>query len=142
MSVNIEDILLLKAQQDAANNNNTTGSLVGGTLGTALGALAGKSRHTAGQEQLLQRIADRTQIPNAATPNALNKYRPGARMAGGLVGLMIGGALGAGVQQMAFSESPAARMLAKIQSGSELNPLEIQELEDVLTGTYNSILGA
>ena len=141
MSVNIEDILLLKAQQDAANNNNAVGLLAGGTLGTALGALGGKPRHSEGQTRLLNRLTRDLGGPQQLNPG-LHKLRPGSRMAGGLVGLIVGGGLGAGVQQMAFSQSPAARMLAKLQTGGELNPLEVQELEEVLTGTYNSIIGA
>ena len=44
------------------------------------------------------------------------RIKPGMRMAGGLVGAVLGGALGAGTAQQAMiQESPAARMLAKVQ---------------------------
>ena len=62
-------------------------------------------------------------------------------MAGGLVGAILGGALGAGVQQMAFSESPAARMLAKIQTqGRSCLHQKLQQLDQRLGRTYNQIL--
>ena len=143
MAVNLEDILLLKAQQDAANRgDNTLGSLVGGAAGGSIGLVAGQLAHDAGKNALLQRLADRTQIPNAPLkPGALNAVRPGGRMAGGLVGLITGGALGAGVQALATRESPAARLLAKIQTQGELSPAEAEELESVLTDTYNNIVG-
>ena len=107
MSVNIEDILLLKAQQDAANKNNNLGL----ALGTAGGAVAG----------------------------AMKKGGVGSRMAGGLVGAILGGALGAGTSELMQRESPAARLLAKLQAQGGLSPIEARELEDVLTQTYNSI---
>ena len=140
MSVNIEDILLLKAQQDAANKNNDLGLALGAISGSALGVLDQAGRHSRGQEQLLQKLADRTKPPLATPePGALNRVRPGARMAGGLVGAILGGALGAGTSQLMQRESQAARLLAKLQTEGNLNPTEAQQLENVLTETYNSI---
>ena len=49
--------------------------------------------------------------------------KPGARMAGGLIGALAGGALGAGTAELVKRESPAARLIAKIQTqGGRLNP--------------------
>ena len=138
MSVNIEDILLLKSQQESANRDNSLGIAAGGTLGAALGALGGRPRHTEGQQSLLNRLTKELGGPQQLNPG-LHKARPGARMAGGLVGLILGGGLGAGTSALMQRESPAARMLAKIQAGGELNALEVQELENVLTDTYSNI---
>ena len=63
------------------------------------------------------------------------------RFAGGLTGLILGGGLGAGARQQMMSESPAARYLAKIQVGEDLTSKELNELEDILTSTYSSIVG-
>ena len=41
--------------------------------------------------------------------------KPGYRMAGGLVGAILGGGLGAGARELMISESPAARLLARAQ---------------------------
>ncbi len=60
---------------------------------------------------------------------------PGFRMAGGLVGAVLGGALGAGVRNMAIQQSPAAGLLAKIQAGTFSEADQIK-LEQVLRDTY------
>jgi len=138
MSVNIEDILLLKAQQDSANQNNDVGMIAGGTLGAALGALDGTGRHRKGQAELLERLVTRTKQPLTGAPG-LHNARPGARMAGGLVGLILGGGLGAGTSALMQRESPSARLLAKLQTEGSLTPQEADQLEDVLTATYSNI---
>lgn len=136
MAAGYQDALLLAAQQDAANRENnglaiTAGALAGSAAGVGIGSVA--------HEGLLQRLADRTQIPmKTGKPFAL---RPGARMAGGLVGAIAGGALGAGIQNRMMAESPAAKYLAKVQVGDPLMPHEVEELEGILTKTYSDIIG-
>ena len=138
MSVNIEDILLLKSQQDAANQNNNLGTTLGAIGGSALGVFGSGLRHRAGQEQLLDRLVNRTKKPLSGMPG-VHKVRPGARMAGGLVGAILGGALGAGASQIMQQESPAARLLAKLQTEGSLDASEAEMLENVLAETYSSI---
>jgi hypothetical protein len=41
-------------------------------------------------------------------PGRNRPMKPGARMAGGLVGAILGGGLGAGTRQMMIQDSPAA----------------------------------
>ena len=65
------------------------------------------------------------------------RVRPGARLAGGLVGAILGGGLGMGVRQMMIEESPAANMLAKIQAQGNLNPMDRMQLQAVLKDIYN-----
>ena len=60
------------------------------------------------------------------------------RLAGGLVGTILGGGLGLGVRNMMIQESPAAAMLAKIQAGGNFNPMDRNQLEYVLKGIYNN----
>ena len=60
------------------------------------------------------------------------------RLAGGLVGAILGGGLGAGVRQMMINESPAANMLAKMQSQGTLNPMDRNQLQSVLRDMYNN----
>lgn len=142
MAASIEDILLLKAQQDAANReNNGLAIAAGATLGAGAGILMGDKPQMNAREKLLNSLAKETVIPYA--PKGIpvgTRLSPGKRFAGGLVGLMTGGALGAGVQQMMTSQSPAANLLAKVQTGQELTALELGMLEDTLTDTYSQII--
>ena len=58
------------------------------------------------------------------------------RMGGGLAGMILGGGLGAGVSALMQQESPAARLMAKIQTGS-MDEFSTKELENILAATYN-----
>ena len=60
------------------------------------------------------------------------------RMAGSLVGAIIGGGLGAGIQNIATKESPAAALLAKMQAQGTLNPMDRAQLQSVLRDIYNN----
>ena len=60
------------------------------------------------------------------------------RMAGGLVGAIMGGGLGAGMRQVAVQESPAAALLARIQAQGQLNPLDRAQLQSVLKDIYSN----
>ena len=122
MAVGIEDILLMRAQQDAADRPSTKDSAVlgagiGGTAGIALG-------------DLYQRL----------TPGK-NRFAPGMRMAGGLVGAILGGALGAGTRELMVKQSPAANILAKLQTQGELSAVDQQALQGILADTYSNTLG-
>ena len=130
MAVSIEDILLARAQQDEANRPGTgTAASLGATGGALLGMMAGQPVHNAGV--LINKMSGRT----------ANPLKPGVRMAGGLVGAVLGGALGAGARQAMVQESPAARMLAKIQTEGELSYADQQALENILADTYSNTLG-
>ena len=59
------------------------------------------------------------------------------RMAGGLVGAILGGGLGAGVRQIMVKESPAAAVLAKLQTSDRLNAMDKMQLRSVLQDIYN-----
>ena len=133
MSVSIEDILLLKAQQDANNReNNGLAIAAGGTLGTALGVLGGTPSHVRGYKSLETKLKDRMPL----------SVRPGARMAGGLVGMALGGALGPGTAQLMMQGSGGAgELLAKIQVGQELTRHDEQRLISILGEAYNTATG-
>jgi len=128
MAVGIEDILLLKAQQDAQNQPSAgegavLGAALGGTAGVTMGALANRLR------------------PQVAPTSIGTALKPGHRMAGGLVGLILGGALGAGASQMMRQNSPAAELLATLQTEGSLTPAEQNQLQSVLADTYSQTLG-
>ena len=75
----------------------------------------------------------------------LQRGKFGQRMAGAASTAIVGGALGAGMQQIALAESPAARALAKMQSnqaaGKTPTDGEMKQLENALADAYNSQLG-
>ena len=128
MAVGIEDILLLKAQQDAQNQPGAgqaaaLGAALGGTAGVTMGALANRLR------------------PPAAPTSLGTALKPGHRMAGGLVGLILGGALGPGTAQLMRQNSPAAELLATLQTEGSLSPAEQNQLQSVLADTYSQTLG-
>ena len=122
-----EEILLFQAVKDEEERQNSmvaAGLLGAGVGGAALGT-AGAGVHAVG--------------------NAVNRLRPGhtparfkggARIAGGLTGMILGGGLGAGVSAMMQQESPAARLLAKMQVGN-MDEFSTKELENILAATYN-----
>ena len=62
-------------------------------------------------------------------------------MAGGLVGAILGGALGAGTAAMMKQNSPAAEILAKLQTQGDLNAVDQQALQSILADTYSNTLG-
>ena len=60
------------------------------------------------------------------------------RMAGGLFGTIMGGGLGLGVRQMMINESPAANMLARLQTTGNLDAMDKYALQKVLKDIYNN----
>ncbi len=129
MAVSLEDILLMRSQQESQNESNLSsiiGAGVGGAAGITLGDLSRRLNPT---QQMI--------MPSSA----LSRVKPGMRMAGGLVGAVLGGALGSGAAQAMKEESPAARLLAKLQIDGDLSYSDKEALEHVLTNTYNNITG-
>ena len=130
----VEDILLMKAIQDKQNEPSmqTTAS-IGAALGALGGVSAGQSVHDIGT--LINKLR-RGKGGGAYKPR---RFVAGPRMAGTLVGAITGGALGAGVKALAERESPAARMLAKIQTSGELTNEDLLILESLLAETYSNM---
>ena len=114
----------MRALEDAGNvPDASTAATVGGSLGAGLGVLAGND---------LVRIGDAFNRRIGRKPPLLT---PGPRMAGGLVGLILGGALGAGTREMMIRDSPGAALLAKIKAGN-FTSADKYQLERVLEETY------
>ena len=124
MASSIEDILMAKAMADAERKEtDNTGMAIGALTGTTYGAMAAPMRNTADLKE--------RSLLNARGGNV------GRRMAGGLVGAIVGGGLGAGIQNIATRESPAAALLAKMQAQGTLNPMDRAQLQSVLRQIYN-----
>jgi hypothetical protein len=64
--------------------------------------------------------------------------RPGFRAAGGLTGAILGGALGAGMASIMKSESPAARLMGKLQAGGDIDEYDRMQLANELASIYNN----
>ena len=124
----VEEVLLMRALEDAGNvPDPSTAMLTGGALGAGLGTLAGND---------LLRLGNALNRPMAGAPRPL--LAPGPRIAGGLVGLILGGALGAGTREMMIQNSPGAALLAKIKAGN-FSESDRAQLERVLADTYASM---
>lgn len=143
MAISIEEALLAKAAQDEQNRMGLgNATALGAGLGALTGATAGAVPHAAGLQ--INKLKDRLAagqglVPAPSTRGVRNAVRPGLRFAGGLVGAILGGGLGAGIRQATMQNSPAATLLAKIQTGQELTPVETQMLENELATTYSNI---
>ena len=144
MAINLEDALLAKAQLDQQNQMGmSTAALLGSGAGALIGATAGAVPHSIGLQ--INKIKDRLEGGQGLVRSPMQKVktavRPGPRMAGGFVGALLGGGLGAAAQQAAMQNSPAAVLLAKLQTEGSLSPSETQQLQSVLADTYSNITG-
>jgi len=145
MAISIEEALLAKAQQDQQNQMSTgTAALLGSGAGALAGAAAGAVPYEVGNQinKLKDRLRGGETLVSGPMQNMRKAVRPGPRFAGGLVGAILGGALGAGAQQAAMQDNPAAVLLAKLQTEGSLSPSETQQLQSVLADTYSNITGA
>ena len=108
MASSIEDILMAKAMADAESRPDPAAAMGGGA---AVGGVLGALPGIGGVR---------------------------GRMAGGLVGTILGGGLGLGARQVMVQESPAAAILAKMQAQGTLNPMDRNQLQSVLKDIYNN----
>ena len=131
MAVSIEDILLARSMAD---NDQQMDPGQGALLGAGIAGAAG-----IGYTDLAARLRPQTQMD--VMPPRGYRLKPGHRMAGGLVGAILGGALGAGTASMMKQNSPAADILAKLQVQGELNAVDQQALQSILADTYSNTLG-
>ena len=126
MNPDIEKILLTQAAREAEQGPRLSDAVaLGAGGGAALGGLLGVPVHALGKG-----------IGNLRGTNRVLK--PGARMAGGLVGALIGGGLGAVAQQQAMQQTgEAGSLLAKIQAQGGMNAQDQLVLEKVLRDAYS-----
>ena len=119
-------MLLFQAVKDEEQRLQSmqAAGLLGAGVGAASLGLVGNGVHQIGR------------AVNAVKGRTPNRMRPGFRAAGGLTGMVLGGGLGAGVSAIMQQESPAARLLAKMQTGN-MDEFSTKELESLLAATYN-----
>ena len=127
MNPDIEKILLAQAAKEAEQGPRLSDAIaVGAGGGAAMGALVGAVPHG---------LSEMFRTGNKTLGQRLT---PGTRMAGGLVGAILGGGLGAAAQREAVSEpSGAGALLAKIQSQGDMTYEDQVRLENVLRDAYS-----
>ena len=110
-------------RQEAANLALTLGAVGGAGIGVAGGQLP----HMVGKG--VNKIRGRK-------PNPI---KPGPRMAGGLTGAILGGALGAGMSAIMKQESDAAKLLGKVQAqGGRMSSTDERILGALLGEIYQN----
>ena len=96
-----------KNEQDRIDAQGTAG-VIGGMTGAVLGTTGGMIPHSIGKQI------------NKARGHTPARFKSGHRIAGGLTGLILGGALGAGTAAVMKQNNPAAAVLATIQAKGEM----------------------
>ena len=134
----LDEILAYKAAEKAAEGEGMRdlGTVLGATGGSLLGMMAGIPVHKAGNavNSIRDSLAARQGL--SAVRNPLKALKPGYRMAGGLVGMIVGGGLGNAIAAQAVAENPAADLLAKLQVNGDLDVADKMELEKVVGSYY------
>ena len=123
----IEQLLLAQAARNAEQYPSQEAAQYGGAAIGAIGGYAlGSIPHQAGR------------AINSMRGRRGNPVKPGMRLAGGLVGSILGGQLGQGVRNEMIANSPEAKILAKMQAGTFAES-DVFELENLLKNTYSQM---
>jgi len=138
----LQSLLMRQAILDEENRlQPEQGAALGATAGAVLGTLTGVPIHMMGQGKINRADKMAAEAGMSVAPRQVMKdrMRPGARMAGGLVGALAGGALGAGTAELVKRESPSARLIAKIQTqNGRLTPQDEQIMEGIITNLLSN----
>ena len=151
----LEEILQYKRDEEMEGASAVgNAAILAGLLGGAgAGAALGDPMHQAGRAVNRMRdmvdpvvvIKDVKGTGGAPAQQRLTKARgsslgarlkPGSRMAGGLVGMIVGGALGNQIRENALAENTAASLLAKAQVQGGLSATDEALLENLVEAYY------
>jgi hypothetical protein len=137
-----QEALMMQAaydEQDRLQAQNTAG-LLGAAGGGLMGVAAGSIPHKIGSA--VNALKDSAAASKGMTRGAGQQFKaamkPGFRAAGGLTGAILGGALGAGMASIMKSESPAARLMGKLQAGGDIDDYDRMQLANELASIYNN----
>ena len=110
--MNLEDILAYKAAEREAQGESllNAGIAVGAGGGALAGILAGQPVHMVGNAINSGKDALAARQGLSAVRKPLRALKPGPRMAGGLVGMIVGGGLGAGWPAQDICRAPAGAL--------------------------------
>lgn len=146
----IDQVELLKAlaAEEAAENQGllNAGVTAGAGGGALLGMMAGIPVHTVAKTSgnainaAKDILAKQQGLTPVAQSNPLKRIKPGFRMAGGLVGLLAGGAVGGGIAKQAISENgQAGEILGSVAAGNPLTPGQKVVLQNAATEYYKNL---
>lgn len=140
MNPDIEKVLLAQAAREAEQGPRLSDSIaMGAGVGALLGTMGGMIPHGAGIA--INSGKDALAAARGLTPAPKGiggRLKPGFRMAGGLMGLVAGGALGAGyANQMRNEPTGTGALLAKIQAQGGMMPGDEHRLEQALADAYS-----
>ena len=138
--LSVQEALLLRAAQEEVEQQQAlqAAGLLGVTGGAAIGTVGGMVPHGIGN--LVNRGRDSLAARQGLTPKKSigRTLKPGFRMAGGLTGAILGGALGAGTAALMKQENEAARLLGKIQAKGTLSANDEAQLANLLGDIYSN----
>ena len=138
--LSVQEALLLRAAQEEVEQQQAlqAAGLLGVTGGAAIGTVGGMVPHGVGN--LVNRGRDSLAARQGLTPKKSigRTLKPGFRMAGGLTGAILGGALGAGTAALMKQENEAARLLGKIQAKGTLSASDEAQLANLLGDIYSN----
>ena len=126
-----QEALMLQAaydEQDRIQQQNTAG-LLGAAGGGLMGIAGGTIPH---------KIGTAVNALKGAKATGMQAIKPGFRAAGGLTGMILGGALGAGMAAIMKQQSPAAQLMGKLQAGGDMTDYDRMQLQNELASIYNN----
>ena len=137
--MSVQDILMQQVLRDNQAQPDPAVAMGVGATGGALAGIAAGHIPQMGARSIAAMLPAAKTAPTIAQ-QMRGRIRPGFRAAGGLLGAIAGGALGAGAANMMRTSSPAGEMLARIQAtGGELTSVEQMQLQQILADAYNNM---
>lgn len=151
----IEALLRMQAEDDYQQSNNASnvaaalGALTGGVVGHDVGRIElGMQRAPGDLSRKIQdmvnpqyvdvvdpksKVASREFAPRQRNPGIMQRVTPGPRLAGTLVGTILGGLMGKTATQQLMGESEGARLLAKAQTNPQsMTATDMQRIEQLI----------
>jgi hypothetical protein len=126
MASSIEDILMAKAMAEANAPDPLPYAVGGAAMGGLLGTMVGEIPHQLGRgansigsavvPKYETQMIDGKEVQKRIVRGG--NMRPGFRAAGGLVGAIMGGALGMGVRDQMIRSSPELQMMLASQQNT------------------------
>ena len=136
-----QEALLFQAVKDEQKRQEDAelALTLGAIGGAGIGVAGGQVPHSIGN--MINAGKDALAGRQGLTPKkSLGRvFKPGPRMAGGLTGAILGGALGAGSAALMKQESQAAQLLGKLQAqGGQMSSSDERLLAQLLGDIYQN----
>jgi len=141
MAVSIQDIILARAQQEQEGGLSGIMPAIAEATPYVTGVGGGVIGAAIGEGFMMDRLKKGISPDASLGAKIRHGVTPRHRMAGGLVGAILGGALGTGAKEAMVSNSPSAELLAKLQVTGKLSSADQAQLQNLLADTYSNIVG-